>query len=73
MSRKSPNLTLSLPRCGNCGRHWRPKRGVIASQCCCAKCAKQRRVIASVKFGLVQVPAGGLGGAYLLPPPLRDA
>lgn len=73
MSSKSPNLKLSLPQCSNCERHWRPKQGVVATRALCPKCAKQRRAQATRRFALSSVPAGGLGGAYLLPFALRDS
>ncbi|MEA3002321.1 MAG: hypothetical protein QOH81_1109 [Sphingomonadales bacterium] len=72
MSRKSPNLTLSLPQCRNCDRHWRPPEGVVASQSYCPKCASERRKKAAARFDLKPVRAGGIGGAFHLPRALRD-
>jgi predicted Zn-ribbon and HTH transcriptional regulator len=71
MSRKSPNLTLSLPKCRHCGRHWRPVRGVVAAVAFCPKCSAERKAIASAKLGLKKITGSDLTGSYLLPRGLR--
>jgi hypothetical protein len=71
MSRKSPNLTLSLPRCRNCNRHWRPAEGLMASSGYCPRCAKARRAAATSRFELKPITRADLQGPYLLPRRLR--
>lgn len=71
MSRKSPNLTLSLPRCGNCGRHWRPAPGVVSDSAYCKKCASERRTLAASALGLKRIFPADLTGRYLLPRKFR--
>jgi hypothetical protein len=71
MSRKLPNLTLSLPKCRNCGRHWRPVQGVVAAVAFCSKCSAERRATASTKLGLKKITGSDLTGSYLLPRGLR--
>ena len=67
MSYKSPNLMLSLPRCRNCNRHWRPAAGVVASSGYCSRCAKARRAAATARFELKPITKADLQGPYLLP------
>lgn len=67
MSRKSPNLTLSLPKCRHCDRHWRPKWGVVATAAYCSKCSTERTATASAKLGLKNITGVDLSGSYLLP------
>lgn len=67
MSRKSPNLTLSLPVCRHCGLHWRPGEGVVADAAYCKKCAKERRAAATSILGLKRITAADLQGPFLLP------
>jgi hypothetical protein len=71
MPRKSPNLTVSLPSCRNCKRHWRPAKGVVALASYCKKCATDRRTTASSAFGLRPIDPADLTGAFLLPRKLR--
>lgn len=71
MSRKSPNLALSLPRCRNCQRYWRPQQGVSAQTGYCKKCAQDRRAAAMVRFDLKPLAAADFDGPYLLPRALR--
>lgn len=71
MGRKTPNLRLSLPRCGNCERHWRPAEGVVAAKAFCPKCSKSRREAAAAKFGLKQITQRDITGRFLLPRRLR--
>lgn len=73
MSRKSPNLTLSLPRCRNCGRHWRPAEGVTAKSGYCKRCAQERRAAATTVLGLRPLTAADAFGPYLPPGPLRSS
>jgi hypothetical protein len=73
MSRKSPNLTLSLPRCRNCNRHWRPAEGVAASSGYCTRCTKARRAAATSRFQLKRITNANLQGPYLLPRRLRPS
>lgn len=73
MTRKSPNLNLALPRCGNCGRHWRPAEGVVASKSFCKACAKERRAKAAAHFGLTPFTSREAKGPYRLPRALRNA
>lgn len=67
MSRKSPNLTLSLPTCSNCGRHWRPPQGVVTDAAYCKKCAKDRQAVAASSLGLKRITSADLSGRFLLP------
>lgn len=67
MSRKSPNLTLSLPTCRRCGRHWRPAEGVVTDTAYCKKCAKDRQAVATASLGLKRITSADLTGRYLLP------
>lgn len=71
MSRKSPNLTLTLPKCRNCQRHWRPEQGVSAQMGYCKKCAQDRRAAATFRFDLKPLAAADFDGPYLLPRALR--
>jgi hypothetical protein len=73
MSRKSPNLTLSLPQCRNCNRYWRPAQGVVADGAYCKKCAKERQSIAAASLGLKRITASDLTGHYLLPRRFRPS
>jgi hypothetical protein len=67
MSHKSPNLTLSLPRCPNCDRYWRPAEGVVASNAYCSRCVKARHSAAAARFELRPITPSDLQGSYLLP------
>jgi hypothetical protein len=67
MSHRSPNLTLSLPRCPNCNRYWRPAQGVVATSAYCNRCVKARRSAAAAHFGLRPITQSDLQGPYLLP------
>jgi len=67
MNRKSPNLTLSLPTCRYCGRHWRPAEGVVADAAHCKKCASGRQAIAKSRLDLKRVTPADLTGRFLLP------
>lgn len=67
MSRKSPNMTLSLPTCRHCGRYWRPSQGVVADVAHCKECAKERQAVASSALGLKRITAADLSGQFLLP------
>lgn len=71
MSRKSPNLTLSLPKCRSCSRYWRPGEGVVADQAYCNKCAKDRQAAAAASLGLKRITPADLFGRFLLPRRLR--
>jgi hypothetical protein len=71
MARKSPNLTVSLPRCRSCSRYWRPPEGVDASSGFCKKCSEERRMIAVSHFGLSAPQPEDFTGPYLLPRRLR--
>ncbi|MBB4642608.1 putative Zn-ribbon and HTH transcriptional regulator [Rhizorhapis suberifaciens] len=71
MSRKSPNLTLSLPQCPHCGRHWRPAQGAVADAAHCRKCSAERQAVAAPRLGLTPITAADLTGNYLLPRHLR--
>jgi len=72
MIRKTSNLTVSLPKCRNCGRHWRPSAGVLASAAFCKKCATERRLLAASKFGVSLLRPQDLSGLYVLPRRLRS-
>jgi hypothetical protein len=67
MSRNSPNLTLSLPTCRQCARHWRPAPGIVADAAHCKKCSRERQVAAKSRLGLKQITPADLNGRYLLP------
>src|SRR5262249_48770905 len=67
MGRKSPNLKLSLPRCRNCNRYWRPAAGVVASGGYCQRCANARRAAATSRLALKRIGKEDIQGAYLLP------
>ena len=71
MIRKSPNLSLSLPKCRNCGRYWRPAQGVVADSAHCRKCASERRAIATSALGLEPITTADVAGTVLLPRRLR--
>jgi hypothetical protein len=71
MSRTSPNLTLSLPKCRCCGRHWRPAEGVVADKAHCKKCARERQAVASSRLELKRITPADLSGRFLLPRRLR--
>lgn len=71
MSRKLANLAVSLPRCRNCGRHWRPPEGVSASNSFCKKCAKERRAVAAAAFEATTLLPAHFSGPYVLPRRLR--
>jgi hypothetical protein len=73
MSRKPPNLRLTLPRCRNCNRHWRPAAGVVACRGYCMRCAKGRRAAATSRFQLKPIANADLQGPYLLPRRLRPS
>ncbi len=66
MWRKSPNLSLTLPRCRNCNRHWRPAQGVVADAAYCKKCTEERQAVATSKLGLNQITVTDLTEHYLL-------
>lgn len=72
MSRKSPNLSMSLPRCGHCGRYWHPAEGVTAKSAYCKRCAKERRAEAATVLGLRPLTAAETVGPYLPPRLLRS-
>jgi len=71
MSQKSPNVTLTLPRCSHCGRFWRPTRGLVADAAYCKRCSKDRQAAAATHFGLRPLTAADFTGQYLLPRRLR--
>lgn len=71
MSRKSFNLTLSLPKCQHCGRYWRPAQGVVADRANCGRCASERRAIASSALSLKPLTAADVIGSFVLPRRLR--
>ena len=71
MTRKSTNLKLSLPRCRNCSRYWRPASGVVASDRYCPRCAGIRRAAAIARFELKPIREGDSAGPYLLPRQFR--
>lgn len=72
MTRKSPNLCLSLPKCRCCGSHWRPAPGVNAEASYCKRCTKERREEAAFHFGLQPISHADLKGDFLLPRRLRS-
>lgn len=67
MSRKSPVLTLCIPKCRNCGRNWRPQEGVNADKSFCRKCSGDRKAIAISRLGLKPPRPEDFSGPYLLP------
>ena len=67
MRRKSPNLTLKLPTCGQCGSDWSPAQGVVADSGHCKRCAKERHAVATSHLGLKRITAADLSGRFLLP------
>ena len=67
MSRKSPNLKLSLPTCRHCGRYWRPEEGVVADVAYCKKCAMERQTAAADSLGLKRLTRADFAGSVLLP------
>lgn len=67
MSRKSSNLTLSLPKCRHCGRHWHPAQGVVATAAYCSKCAEERTATATARLNLEELTGPDFSGTYLLP------
>lgn len=71
MSRRSPNLALTLPRCRSCNRHWHPQQGVSATRHFCKKCSPARRAAAEVKLDLKPLEPSDFDGPYLLPRKLR--
>lgn len=71
MSRKSPNLTLSLPKCGHCGRNWRPAEGIVADKAHCKQCSNERKAAAASHLGLKRITPADLSGRFLLPRRLR--
>jgi hypothetical protein len=71
MSRKPPNLRLSLPRCMNCHRYWRPAEGMVSTNAFCPKCAKPRQAVAVAQLGLKPITRKDLTGRFLLPRRLR--
>jgi len=56
---------FELPRCRYCGRKWRPKDGVVASESYCSACASDRLRAASAEHGLAPLEASDLIGRYL--------
>jgi hypothetical protein len=73
MSRKSPNLELTLPRCRHCNRMWRPAPGVLATHSYCNRCSADRRAKAGAHFGLKPFTPADVVGAYRLPRRLRGS
>lgn len=73
MSRKPPNLTLSLPTCRHCGRNWRPEQGVVAETSYCKKCAKNRQTSAASSLGFKRITSADLTGDFLLPRRFRTS
>jgi hypothetical protein len=71
MNRKLPNLSLSLPRCGNCGLHWRPAPNVVSDTAYRKRCATERQTLAASGLGLKKITFADLSGAYLLPRKFR--
>jgi len=71
MRSKSPNLSLSLPTCGKCGRYWRPARGVVSDVAYCKKCSKERQAVAARQLGHERITAEHLTKGFLLPRRLR--
>jgi hypothetical protein len=67
MMRNSPNLTLSMPKCRHCARHWRPGQGVVAAAAHCKKCSKERHEVAIPQLGLKRISLADLTGDYLPP------
>lgn len=73
MSRKSPNLTLSLPTCRHCRRYWRPAQGVVADTAYCKKCSDDRHTLAASHLGLKRLSNADFKGGFLLPRRLRSS
>lgn len=71
MSRKSPNLSMSVPKCRNCKRLWSPPIGVTADTTYCKKCAPDRQAAARSQLGLKVITSADLSGKYLFPRRLR--
>ena len=71
MSRKSPNLMLSLSRCRYCKRYWHPAEGIVTSAGYCTQCAEARRGAAMLGLELKPITESDLQGPYLLPRRLR--
>lgn len=69
--KKSPNLSLSLPRCRHCSRYWRTSQGVVANASYCKKCSKERRSLVTEALGLKPIEPAEVIGRYLLPRRLR--
>lgn len=69
----SPNLSLSLPRCRNCGRYWHPAQGVISDMAYCKKCKNERQAAAALRLDLKRVTSTDLTGSYLLPRKFRPS
>ena len=72
MTHGSPNLHVTLPRCRNCKRYWRPAQSVVAAATYCEKCANDRRATAASTLSLRPITPADLVGAYLLPRKLRQ-
>ena len=68
---KSLDLRLSMPRCGHCGRYWRPAQGVIARAAFCQRCSPERCNIAASTLEVRPIQRAELSGDYLLPRRLR--
>jgi len=73
MRSKSPNLKVSLPKCRNCGRHWRPAQGVVATNAYCKSCSTERKAAATTRLGLRRITPEDFTGVYLLPRKLRPS
>ena len=71
MARKSPNLTVSLPRCRSCTRHWRPPEGVSATSAYCKRCATERQAAAMGALALRPLAPVDVIGPYLVPRYMR--
>ena len=71
MTKKSPNLALTMPRCRHCGRYWRPPQSVQSYLAYCSKCKTDRRNAASSGHSLKKISESDLSGKYLLPGRLR--
>lgn len=73
MTKKTPNLTLSVPKCRFCNRYWYPAEGVIASTTYCSRCANARRTAATLRFDLKPVSELDTQGLYFLPRRFRSS
>jgi predicted Zn-ribbon and HTH transcriptional regulator len=71
MTRKPPNLTLSLPKCRQCGCYWRPAQGVVADSSSCRKCVSERREMTSSTLGLKPIADTDVMDNFLMPRRLR--